>query len=201
MTEITFSIHGRTRTRIRRQWDSIQGKANVVDFERAKLLHEAYVVLNKDAATLAAFIVAELDEYPGKRTMSFVRLALAYETIDDRETWAVLGGKAVVLLARIPRKRDRNKVMRRVRKALESTGRDTIALSTFRNCAHEALGEAAYRELLLEPSSNGTGVLRAELIALKRFVLTLLSRDPSLKRGMPAEVKRALGIASQSRAA
>jgi len=187
-----MALQTRTQNRIKREWDSIQGRSNVVDFERAKLLNDTWHRLQQSDVNLAKFIVGVLEEFPGKRTSGFVRMAQAFEVIDDKDIWAKLGARSTVLLSRITGKRKRNAIMKRVDKTLDRTGRETVSEQTFRTIAKKYLG-LGYKVICCEGRS-GSGALRAELEALKGFALDMLRRDPSVKRLMSKTVKRALGL-------
>lgn len=184
-------IPKRTTNRIKKQWDNLQGRGNRLDFDRAKLLHEVWGRLQKNDTNLAHFLVNVLEEYAGKRCIAFVRLAHAYDAIDDVETWTKIGGKAVVILSHCG-KVDRRRVMRKVNATLKRTKRTTLSLACFRTKVQEAIGEEKYRKVLNERQNRGR--LKLELSILKQFILTMLGKHPDLKKGMSREVKRALGL-------
>ena len=194
---MTTAIHrvspfraGKT-TRLKEQWDNLQGQEHGVDYERARLLHEVFLRLDRSEELLVGFLVGILGEYPGKRPKMFVRFVEAFEVISEPETWAAVGGKAAVLLSRT-NKRKRRRVMTRVRRVLARTGRKTVSTSTFRTILRDSLGDEAYRACLLEPTNMGTGA-RAQLKILKGFILALVKSDPKLKKLLTRPVKKLLG--------
>lgn len=191
ITKLPF-IPTRTTNRIKRQWDKLEGRGNALDFERAKLLNEVWNRLQQDDKSLAGFLVNVLDIYKGKRTLAFIRLAHAFDAIDDVDTWTKLGGKSVVILSRVKHKTKRRAIMRRVDKTLKRTGRSTVAVATFRTFAHEVLGDENYRKALTEP--HGRSNLTAELALLKQFILTMIGTNPELEKAMSPAVKKALGL-------
>lgn len=185
------TIPKRTTNRIKKQWDALQGRGNRLDFDRAKLLHEIWNRLQKNDKNLAHFMVNVLEEYAGKRCVAFVRLAHAFDAVDDVEVWAKIGGKAVVILSHCG-KVDRRRIMRKVDATLKRTGRTTLSQATFRSRCQEVLGEEKYRKALSERQSRSR--LSLELAVLKQFILTLIGKNPDLKKGMSREVRRALGL-------
>lgn len=194
---MTTAIHrvspfrARKTSRLKERWDNLQGQEHGVDFERAVLLHEVSLRLDRSEELLVGFLVGILGEYPGKRPKMFVRFVEAYEAIQEPETWGAVGGKAVVLLSRT-NKRNRRRVMTKVRRVLARTGRKTVSTSTFRTILRESLGDEAYRACLLEPTNMGTGA-RAQLKILKGFILAMVKSDPRLKKLLTRPVKKLLG--------
>ena len=183
----------RKTNRLREQWDKMQGQEHDVDYRRAKLLHEVLIRLDRDEDQLVSFVIAVLGEYPGKRPLMFVRFALAFDVVDDHATWAAVGGRSMILLARLKKVR-RNRVMRRINKTLKNTGRTTVSRTTFRNAFRESLTDEEYRAALTErQSAPANGTTRTQLKLLRGFILTLLRGNPDLRRGMPRDVKKLLG--------
>jgi hypothetical protein len=185
-------MNSRTTTRIKRQWDKLEGRGNRLDFDRAQLLHTVYIRLQKNEKSVAAFIVGQLGVEPGKRPYALFRLAEAFDANSDQETWDKLGGTATALLTRVKGKVARRRILKKVDASLKSTGRSCVSSETFRKFARAVLGHEAYQASLTEPKSGSN--TKAELAALKAFVLTLIAKDPSVKRGMSQQVKRALGL-------
>lgn len=185
-------INSRTTNRIKREWDKLESRGNRLDFDRAQLLHSVYVRLQKNETSMVAFIVGQLGVTPGKRPYALTRLAETFDTINDRETWDKLGGTATGLLSRVKGKVARRRILKKVDKSLTKTGRTTTSSETFRKFAKAVIGHEAYQATLSEPKS--TSRTQVELAALKAYVLTLVTKDPSIKRGMPTAVKRALGL-------
>ena len=180
--------------RIKRRWNDLQGTEHTLDLARAQLLHQVWSTrLQKEDQSLRAFVVSVLAEYPGRRTSMFVRYAVAFDAINDETVWAQIGGRGVVLLARL-RPAQVRKVMTRVRASLRETHRSNVSAAHFRTLLRAAIGDAAYEAILTERRRPDIKLLRRELAALKQFVLSLLPRYPSLTNGMPAEVKHSLGL-------
>lgn len=181
---------------IKKKWDRLQGQEHGVDFERARLLHEVFVRYDHDLNQLADFIVGVLGEYPGKRTVMFVRFVEAFAVSDNANDWRSVGGKAMVLVSRLG-SREQRKIMGRVRKTLESTGRQTVSGSTFRNIMREVVGVDRYRSALSEPHSGmaqaGAKETREQLSTLRGFVLALLRSNPKLRKSLPDDVRSLLG--------
>lgn len=176
---------------IKRKWDNLQSRGNMLDYDRAALLHGVWLRLQRDDGLLAHFLVTVLGEYPGKRCALFVRLVNAYDQNKDRETWQMVGGSPVILLTRLSRASQR-RVLVKVRETLEGTQRQTLSAGTFRTIVREVVGEDSYRKVLTE--QRGQSRVRQELSLLKKFILTLLDRHPEFRQEVPKGVVKALGL-------
>lgn len=176
---------------IKRRWDNLQSRGNLLDYDRAKLLHSVWQRLQKDDGLLAHFLVTVLGEYPGKRCSLFVRLVHAYALNQSQETWQKAGGSGVIMLTRLS-KASQRKVLERLDETLSHTQRQTVSLATFRTIVREVIGEDSYKKILTE--QRGQSRLRAELAALKKFLLTLLDKHPEFRREVPKPVVKALGL-------
>jgi hypothetical protein len=176
---------------IKKKWDSLQSQGNLLDHDRARLLHSVWDRLQKDDALLAHFLVTVLGEYPGKRCALFVRLVNAYDLNRDQETWQMVGGSPMVMLTRLPRPIQR-KILVRVRETLTNTQRTTLSTGTFRTIVRAVIGEEEYKKVLTE--QRGQSKVRQELALLKKFLLTLLENNEDLRRGMPRKIVKALGL-------
>ena len=195
--ETTFKPQMRKRdiNRCREQWDALQGREYGIDYERAELLHKVFVRHDRNEDHLYDFIVSILGEYPGKRSKSFVRMAVAFDTLTDPEEWGTLGGVGMVKLARVTRAAKRRKVMTRVRACCHRTGRTTISTGHLRNILAQLLTADEYQQTLCEwRENNGRRSLRADMDALKAFLFTVLKNNPTLRKGLPKEVKNILGV-------
>lgn len=176
---------------IKKKWDTLQSRGNLLDHDRAKLLHSVWLRLQKDDALLAHFLVTVLGEYPGKRCALFVRLVNAYALNSDQATWNMVGGSATVLLTRLSRSSQR-RILTRVQETLANTQRTTLSAGTFRTIVREVIGEDSYRKALTE--RRGQSRIRQELAALKKFLLTLLDHHPEFRREVPRAVVKSLGL-------
>jgi hypothetical protein len=176
---------------IKKRWDNLQSKGNLLDFDRAKLLHGVWNRLNRADSVLVHFLVSTLGEFPGKRCTGLVRLVHAYDKIDSQVTWQMVGGSPVTTLARLSGSNQR-KVMVKVRQTLRSTERETISRGTFARLVKAAVGDEKYQEALNE--RRGKSTVRAELAVLKKFLLTLLNRHPEFRREIPKAVAESLAL-------
>jgi len=170
------------------RWDAIQGAQNEVDFRRAELLNEAYHHYDCDGTPsgltpLLAFINETLSVMKGKRTKKFIRFALAYETVDDVETWKMVGGTGTVHLANLYAC-SRKKVLRRVARTLKRTERTTVSDGCFRSILIEVLGIETYQDLLLENRVNKGPGPREKLRTLTAFLLKQAGQNPKLQQAI-----------------
>jgi intein/homing endonuclease len=188
MTSTATITDKRSLNSIKKRWSALQGREFSLDFARAKLLNDVLERLDGDEDNLRLFIRGVLGEH-GRRAQKFARMAVAFETESDIGLWSKIGGSAVVLLTSLS-KPQRRKVIRNVERALERSGRQNVSIGGFRNIVKRSVGEARYNETLVEPRPN----TRAQLNALRSFVLTLLESSPKLMKKMTEDVKEALGI-------
>ena len=172
------------------RWAAIQGARNEVDFLRAELLDEAFHHGDCDENAenglepLHSFLNNVLGVMKGKKTSKFVRMALAFQRISDLETWQMLGGQGVVLLARVDGRR-RGRIITRVNKAMKRTKGVSICCATFRTILIDILGEDGYAAVLIETGANRTrNRARPQLRTLRSFVLKMASRIPELERAV-----------------
>lgn len=175
----------------RRRWDELRSTGNRLDFDRATLLLSLYERNRQDRSVLASVMVSVLDEYPGKRVESFIRMALALAVVSDESTWLQIGGHGVVLLSRLPGT-SRRRIMTKVRAVLRRTGRGTISASTYRTVVVSVVGGEDYRRALTERKRESS--LRSDFTTLKLFLLTLIRKDKAILRKMPRQVQRLLGL-------
>lgn len=185
-------LNGNTIKSIKRRWAKLRLTENRNEYEMAKLLHDVFVRLDRNADSLEAFIVATLEEPRGQAARRFVRFATSFDTVGDRSDWDRFGAKGIDLLARIESKRERNKVLRSLNKTIERTGLGYTSHYKVRTTIQDVLGLAAYRSLLIIDRRDTSR--QQDLDALRQYVLGLLAENPKLARNMPEKVKAAIGL-------
>lgn len=173
-------------------WDMLQGARNEVDYRRAELLDEAFdhydCSLKDDDGLepLEALLNDVLDVPKGKRTKKFIRMAVAFQTISDFDTWYALGGLNVVLLTRVDGRR-RSRIMKRVHACMSDrrSNGTYVSCHSFRRILVDVLGQEDYEAILLEP---GTGRkrnrARPQLRTLRAFVLKQAAKLPELEKAI-----------------
>jgi hypothetical protein len=172
-------VDPRTYNSLVSRWNRLRGRSYALDLARAIVIWDAFIALDEDVDALRDWIIVALQEYPGKRTESLIRMGLALEVNDYVEDWHAIGGKAMSLLVRIQDSAQRDEVLEQVEETMTRTGRGEVSDQTFRNILRLVLGDAGYADVRLERRDAGeSGVFtdRQQVKHLRADMLRLLRR-------------------------
>jgi len=191
----TINIDENTVEGLRAQWDALRGGEFSLDFERAVFLYNVLVDnLHEEEDLLRKFIVKVLGEYAGKRTEMFMRMTMALDVNENEEQWLKIGGKAMVLLARVDGRKHR-RIWTAVNQVLADTGRASLSGATFRSILKAVLGADAYRSILTEKQEKMRPLTdyRTQVVQFQGQIFDLLD-IPGVRDALSEKTRFLLGM-------